>query len=119
MARLAGGFYLLTIVTGALALMVTSGRAAFSLAAGACYVVVTVLFYGRFKHVDKGLSLIAAIIGLWGCAIGALATFHLDPLHVNSLAFFGAYCLLIGYLIFRSTFLPRFLGVLMAIGGLG
>jgi len=43
----------------------------------------------------------------------------LDPFHINSLAIFGFYCLLIGYLILRSTFLPRFLGVLMVFGGLG
>jgi hypothetical protein len=33
--------------------------------------------------------------------------------------FFGVYCLLIGYLIFTSAFLPRILGVLMAFAGLG
>jgi hypothetical protein len=33
--------------------------------------------------------------------------------------FFGVYCLLIGYLIFRSAFLPRILGALMVFAGLG
>jgi hypothetical protein len=33
--------------------------------------------------------------------------------------FFGVYCLLIGFLIFKSSFLPRILGVLMAFAGLG
>ena len=35
------------------------------------------------------------------------------------IVFFGFYCLLIGYLVFRSTFLPRILGALMAFAGLG
>lgn len=35
------------------------------------------------------------------------------------LVFFGFYCLAIGYLIFRSKFLPSVLGVLMAFAGLG
>ena len=35
------------------------------------------------------------------------------------LVFFAFYCLLIGYLILRSTFLPRILGVLMVVAGLG
>lgn len=35
-----------------------------------------------------------------------------------SLIFFGCACLIVGYLIFRSDFLPKLIGVLMAIAGL-
>src|SRR5208282_2641648 len=45
--------------------------------------------------------------------------FHLAPYKINAVLFFGPYCLLIGYLIFRSKFLPRILGVLMALAGVG
>jgi hypothetical protein len=38
---------------------------------------------------------------------------------VHPLVYFGFYCLLIGYLICRSTFLPRSLGALMGVAGLG
>jgi len=34
------------------------------------------------------------------------------------MVFFGFYCLVIGFLTLRSTFMPRFVGVLMAIAGL-
>jgi hypothetical protein len=35
------------------------------------------------------------------------------------IVFFGFYCLLTGYLIFRSTFLPRIVGALVALTGIG
>jgi hypothetical protein len=37
------------------------------------------------------------------------------PIYSIALAFFGCYDLLIGYLSFRSTFLPRLIGALMII----
>jgi hypothetical protein len=36
----------------------------------------------------------------------------------TALVFFGFYCLSLGYLVFKSAFLPRIIGVLLAIGGL-
>ncbi len=118
-ARIAGVFYLLTILTGGFAAVFVSGRLVANLIATACYIAVTLLFYDMFKPVNRSLSMLAAFFSLVGCAISALSPFHLAPSHINPLVFFGFYCLLIGYLIFRSTFLPRILGVLMAFGGLG
>ena len=122
-ARIAGAFYLLNIVAGSLAAVfvgryATYGRGAI-LFATACYVVVTALLFCLFKPVSRGLSLLAAGFSLAGCAIGVLGSFHLVPSSINALVFFGGYCVLIGSLILRSTFLPRVLGVLMLFAGLG
>ena len=87
-------------------------------------------------------SLVGCALGILNClfllapllALGdaqSLSAFHVEQLQDLSLLFlqlhaqlytislvlFGAYNLLIGYLIFRSTFLPRILGVLLAISG--
>ena len=117
-ARIAGVFYLLVFVTGMFSLVSVRGRLMANLIATACYVAVTLLFYEIFKPVNESISLLAAFISLLGCVFGGLSSFRLVPFSISPLAFFGFYCLLIGYLIFKSTFLPRILGVLMAFGGL-
>jgi hypothetical protein len=123
-ARITGVVYLLYFLTAVSAeVFVSQTRLvaydAVNLIAYAFYIAVTLLFYYMFKPVNRVLSLLAAFFSLVGCANEVLSMFNLAPYKISSLVFFGPYCLLIGYLIFRSTFLPRFLGVLMAFAGLG
>jgi hypothetical protein len=117
-ARVAGLFYLLVILAGAVTLLLHGTlRTATDLFATACYLVVTAIFYTLFKPVSPTLSLLAASSNVVGLTIGK---FHLVPRADEvEFAFFGLFCLLIGYLITRSTFLPHVLGVFMAIAGLG
>jgi hypothetical protein len=123
-ARITGVVYLLYFLT-AVSDEVFVGRGhvlvfdVVNLIAYAFYIAVTLLFYCMFRPVNRNLSLLAAIFSLAGCANDVLSLFNLAPYKINSLAFFGPYCLLIGYLIFRSNFLPRILGVLMAFAGVG
>src|SRR5713226_9751508 len=171
-ARIAGGLWLMVIVSGMTAFVIRSplivlGDAAATAAkilaseslfrfgfaadliAGVCYMGVTVLLYVLLKPVSRSVSLLAAFCGLAGIAIGsatsianlaplvllgggeysrAFTTSQLQAMALMSLrlsfqgfilamVFFGFQCFSIGYLIVRSTFLPRILGVLLAIGG--
>jgi len=109
----------------------------------ACDTAVAVLFYELFVPVNKTLSLMMAFFRIVFVAVmGAITVNHfaallylrqvpalqeqallslrLQSLGYNiALVFFGFTCLLLGYLIARSTFLPRILGALMAISGAG
>jgi len=122
LGRIAGALYAVNVVTSLVAFSGSTGaqlRFVFALVATAAYVGVTILFYLLFKPVNKSLSAIAAAFSIMGCAPGILKPFHITPYHINSLVFFGFYCLLIGYLILKSTFLPRVFAVLMIFAGLG
>jgi len=123
-ARLTGAIYLLYFLTAIPAQLLVSRNLlvygmVLNLIAFAFYIALTLLFYYLFKPVNRSLSLFAALLSLAGCAIGVLGLFHLASPPISPLLFFGPYCLLIGYLIVRSTFLPRILGWLMGLAGVG
>jgi hypothetical protein len=123
-ARITGVIYFLYFLTAICGqLLINRGLAGYglgiSLFGTASYAVLTLLFYWLFKPVNRNVSLIAAFISLAGCIITALGQLHFATGHISPLAFFGPYCLLIGYLILRSAFLPRVLGALMMLAGLG
>ena len=173
-ARVAGLFYLLTMVLGGVATffrggLVIKGDAAATAANimahhsmwllgystdvlfVASYVVVVALFYRLFKAASPNVSLVATFFGLGGCIILAIAVFFelatLIPLdnaaaltgfsvqqvqslafmfirfyadaYAVSLAFFSLFMILTGYVVFHSAALPRLIGALFSIGGLG
>lgn len=115
-ARAAGLFYLGTFLTGFLAFGAGASATAANFLATVCYVGVTVLFYRLFTPVNAPVSLVAAVFSAIGCVLGFLAPFHIT-IPIGGLPFFGVYCILIGYLIVESTFMPSWLGVALMIGG--
>jgi hypothetical protein len=118
-ARIAGVLYLTSFLVGIFGEFVVRGRLGFAvgLIAVSCMVAMTLLFYDIFKPVNRVLSLLAAFFNLVGLTSEAL---RWNPQGVDiAMVFHGLYCFLIGYLTFRSAFLPRILGVLMGLAGLG
>ncbi len=114
----------------------------------AAYLALTAILYRLLAPVDKTLSLIATLFSIAGCTIwmanvasdvspfvfrDVLASPQAEPVRsivfallrlrpetlVSGMLCFGVQCSLIGYLIARSSFLPRSLGVLLGLGGIG
>jgi hypothetical protein len=119
-ARLTGAIYLLNFVVSAITM---SGKGSPWLlafcgpAATATYVAVTALLCYLFWPVNHWLSLLAACFSWTGSIYGYINPTYL-PIHMNFLVFYGFYCLLISYLIFRSRFMPNAIGAVMLVPGL-
>lgn len=108
----------------------------------ACYVAVTTLFYQLFKSVGRTIALLGLAFGLMAMAVTAFASlFEIAPLAVLKaggtaplafaflkvgdqvgpigLLFSGLFQVMNGYLMYRSGFLPRVIGALLALAGVG
>ncbi|HLY03899.1 MAG TPA: DUF4386 family protein [Candidatus Cybelea sp.] len=122
-ARVTGAVYLLYFLL-VISAASSVGRVpvAFSdaanLVANAVYVTVSLLLYQLLKPVDRNVALLAVTISAIGCTVQSLALFHLVQAQ-SALPIFGLFNITIGYLVIRSTFLPRVLGILMALSGVG
>jgi hypothetical protein len=93
--------------------------AAFFVLVSCAMQALTSLLYLAPLLILQGGSSLSAFTGEQLQAL-ALMFLKLNQYAFNiDLVFFGFWCVLTGYLIFRSTFLPRILGVLLAIDGLG
>jgi len=107
-------FYeLFRVVNRSLALLV----AFFSLV-GTALESVSLLFHFAPLALLGGADYLAAFATEQLHALALLSLKLRAVTFLTDLVFFAFYCLAIGYLIFRSTFLPRILGVLMGIAGL-
>jgi hypothetical protein len=121
-ARLTGAVYLAYFLLAIVGTAFNSHGAtarALNLASIAIYALLTVLFYFMFKPVSPGVSLLAALFSFAGCIFSVMQTLHLTRYVVSPLVLFGFYCLLLGQLVIRSGFLPKILGALLVIAGVG
>ncbi len=112
----------------------------------ACALPLALIFYGLFERVSRPVAMLALAFTLVAVGTEAVNLLnHFAPLRILgargleefaaaeqlayvhlrlfgsgfgiSLVFFGIACVLNGYLIFRSRFLPRLLGVMIAVAG--
>lgn len=119
-ARITGVLYLSSILAGVAAMVLSSLKMQtqgdkVTFIAGVLYTGLTVLLWYLFWPVNKWISTGAAIFSLAGCWLPQ--SFY-RMAHFSNFVFFGVYCLLIGYLIERSQFFPKLVGILMGLAGI-
>src|ERR1700747_861280 len=115
-ARMAVFLYLLSLGTAIVGESFARGALAIALGliAVAGMIAVTLLVYDIVRPVNESLAWFAASFSLAGLTLEAL---RWNPRGIDiAMVLHGLYCVLIGYLFFRSTLPPRFLGALMLVG---
>ena len=82
------------------------------------YTALTILLYRLFCPTQPRLAVAATLCSLAGCTLDGLHVLHHNLAGLKPLMFFGPFCILLGMLILRSKFLPRWLGWPLIVAGL-
>lgn len=123
--------YFLTAIPGGL--LMSRSRdvgVGLSLFSTACYIALTALLFALLEPIDRPTALVAAFMGLVGCALTVTATLlqtsantELSDLGKRAIAisfpFFGFFMVATGSIIVRSTLLPQVFGALFIAAGAG
>lgn len=132
LARIAGAYYLVIfIVAPSGAVTATPLRMLVTLA---CDTAVALILYTLLRPVSRPLSLAALVFRLIFAAMMTVASLNyfgalplapgahsanaFDTVYALALVPFGVHCLLTGWLICRSKFLARFVGMALIVAGL-
>ena len=118
MARMAGALYVFSVLTAVFFELFLHGRMGYAanLIQISGMVVMTLLSYFNLQGGRQAPLIACSVLYLVGLTFEAL---QLNPQGVNiAVVFHGIFCMIIGYLIYRSKFLPGILGALIASGGL-
>jgi hypothetical protein len=122
-ARAAGvvylGYFAAAIFGSVLVSRKMNAGVAVTCLADVLYAVTSLLFYRLFRPVSGILALVATVFSLSGCAADILDQINRAPAGLSPLLFFGPFCVLLGLLILRSEFLPRWLGWPLIVAGVG
>lgn len=122
-AHAAGVAYLVYFVVAILGLVLANrkipGGTLLNGLAPVLYATVTILLYRLFRPGQPHLALAATLCSLSGCINDELGHLHYMVVSRSSLVFFGPFCVLLGTLILRAEFLPRWLGWPLIPAGLG
>ena len=117
-ARIAGRLYIVYVVLAVAGAVLKSLE--MSLVATAAYFVLAVQLYRLVAPIDRRVAFVLLPLAALGCVVQGIGMVESDrDLQRFAVMFFGLFLVALGYLVARSGFFPRAIGVWLVLAGIG